>query len=123
MSGHRPIWQPFVQLSLAFALSGGFLVGGVLFAARSLGATVGAWWTTTAQAHGHIQLVGWAGLMVFGVGFHFLPRLRGVSLASPHLTRPVLALLVAGLLLRVLVQPALAAGPSEPIASTSWCLP
>ncbi len=106
----RPMWQPFVQLSLAFALSGGFLVGGALFAARSLGIPAGSWWTSAGQAHGHIQLIGWAGLMVFGVGFHFLPRLRGVPLASPHLTRPVLALLTIGLLLRVLIQPALAAG-------------
>jgi uncharacterized protein involved in response to NO len=111
----RPIWQPFVQLSLAFALSGGFLVGGALFAARSLGVPAGSWWTSAGQAHGHIQLFGWAGLMVFGVGFHFLPRLRGVSLASPHLTRPVLALLAIGLLLRVLIQPALAAGTGGPI--------
>ncbi len=114
-SSSRPIWQPFVQLSLAFALSGGFLVGGALFAARSLGVPAGSWWTSAGQAHGHIQLVGWAGLMVFGVGFHFLPRLRGVSLASPHLTRPVLALLTIGLLLRVLIQPAFAAGTGGPI--------
>ncbi len=111
----RPIWQPFVQLSLAFALSGGFLVGGALFAARSLGVPAGSWWTSAGQAHGHIQLFGWAGLMVFGVGFHFLPRLRGVSLASPHLTRPVLALLAIGLLLRVLIQPALATGADGPL--------
>lgn len=107
----RPIWQPFVQLSLAFALSGGFLVGGALFAARSLGVPPGSWWTSAAQAHGHVQLFGWAGLMVLGVGFHFLPRLRGVPLASPQLTRPILALLATGLLLRVLIQPALAASP------------
>lgn len=112
----RPIWQPFVQLSLFFALSGGFLVGGALFAARSLGVPAGTWWTSAAQAHGHIQLFGWAGLMVFGVGFHFLPRLRGVPLASPHLTRPILALLATGLLLRVLIQPALAANPNGSIA-------
>ena len=111
----RPIWQPFVQLSLAFALSGGFLVGGGLFAARSLGVPVGSWWTAAAQAHGHVQLFGWAGLMVFGVGFHFLPRLRGVPLANPNLTRPVLALLASGLLLRVLIQPVLAASSAEPV--------
>lgn len=117
-SSPRPIWQPFVQLSLAFALSGGFLVGGVLFAARSLGTPAGSWWNAAAQAHGHVQLIGWAGLMVFGVGFHFLPRLRGMPLASPNLTRPVLALLAGGLLLRVLIQPALAASATGSIHGT-----
>jgi uncharacterized protein involved in response to NO len=58
-----------------------------------------------AQAHGHVQLYGWAGLFIIGVALHFLPRLRGTPLAVPRLVPWILAALVTGLLLRALSQP------------------
>lgn len=111
MSRQQPaIWPPFFRASLALALTAGFALGGALFAAGALELPVGRWWVAAAQAHGHLQLFGWAGLLVFGVGFHFLPRLRGVPLAHPARARAVLWLLLAGLILRGVAQPALALG-------------
>jgi uncharacterized protein involved in response to NO len=98
-----------VWSAVALALSGGFGAGMLLGLALALGWPLGRWWLALAQAHGHVQLFGWAGLMVLGVGLHFLPRLRGAPLVRPGLTRPALALLVVGLSLRLVAQPLLAA--------------
>ncbi len=68
----------------------------------------------TAQAHGHTQLFGWVGLMVLGVGFYFLPRLRSARQLDPPLTSWVLWLLLGGIASRLLAQP-VAAG-----AQSSW---
>jgi uncharacterized protein involved in response to NO len=100
-------WQAFVWLAVILALTAGFGLGGALFAAPLLGVPTSAWWPSAAQAHAHVQLFGWGGLMVLGVGFHFLPRLRGRSLAHPERARLVLILLGAGLVLRAISQPLL----------------
>lgn len=105
------VWPPFVVASIAFALAGGFGLGGALFAARAVGLPLGSWWAAAGEAHGHVQLFGWAGLMVLGVGFHFLPRLRGRPLAHPEYARVALSLLVGGLMLRAVAQPWLAQAP------------
>ena len=103
------ISERFVVAAIGIALVAGFGLGAVLFATLALGLPVGVWWLAAAQAHGHIQLFGWAGLMVFGVGLHFLPRLRGAPLVGARLIPAVLSLLVAGLVIRMIAQPALAA--------------
>jgi len=69
---------------------------------------MGPWWLATIQAHGHLQLFGWGGLMVLGVGFFFLPRLRGAPLTAPNLLPWILGLLGSGLAMRAVVQPAFA---------------
>src|ERR671933_2296764 len=98
------VTPPFVWAATALAVVAGFGLGGALFAAL-LGPRPGLWWPAAAQAHGHVQLFGWAGLMVLGVGLHFLPRLRGAALAAPWLTRWVLALVAGGLVVRLVAQP------------------
>jgi uncharacterized protein involved in response to NO len=98
------LWRAFVWGAFLAALGPGFLAGAVLFAAPQLGVPVGPWWPAVTQAHGFAQLAGFAGLMVLGVAFQFLPRLRGAPLAAPGLVPWVLALSGGGLLLRVLGQ-------------------
>jgi uncharacterized protein involved in response to NO len=107
MPGQEEIWPPFVWAAVALALTAGLGLGGLLFAAPLLGVPVGAWWPAAAQVHAHVQLFGWAGLMVLGVGFHFLPRLRGRSLAHRERAPAVLWLMAGGLLLRIVAQPLL----------------
>lgn len=102
-----PAWWLFAGASLTAALTAGFALGGLLFLARALLWPTGIWWLASAQAHGHLQLFGWAGLMVLGVGFHFLPRLRGAPLVQPQRAQTVLGLLGTGLALRAVAQPAL----------------
>jgi uncharacterized protein involved in response to NO len=81
----------------------------VLTLTRAFHVPTGVWWLALAQAHGHLQLYGWAGLFVLGVALHFLPRLRGAGLAFPQALPWLLAALVAGIVFRGLSQPLLAA--------------
>ncbi len=88
---------------------GGFLFATVLTLSLALNVSIGPWWAGMAQAHGHLQLYGWAGLFVLGVALHFLPRLRGTPLALPRLVPWILGFQVTGLVLRAISQPLLAA--------------
>jgi uncharacterized protein involved in response to NO len=115
----RAIWVPYMRLAVGLALSAGFGFGALLFAAGALGLPIGAWWAATAQAHGHSQLFGWVGLPVCGIGWQFLPRLRGAPHADPRRTMLALGLLALGLLGRIVAQPALAAGVAT---ATVWRL-
>jgi hypothetical protein len=100
------VWAPFFWAAVALAVLPGFGLGGALFLFPT-----SAWWTAAARAHGEAQIFGWAGLMVLGVGFHFLPHLRGRALSHPEQTRSVLGLLVGGLVLRLITEPILNANP------------
>jgi uncharacterized protein involved in response to NO len=100
----RFITRPFIWLSLGIGLGAGFGIGTGALLAVALGLPVGAWWAAMAQAHGHAQVFGFAGLMVFGVGFLFLPRLRGAPLWGAQYVPWVLRLYAGGVLLRVAAQ-------------------
>ncbi len=108
MPSQRHVHEPFVFAALAIALSAGFGYATIIVAVLALKWKLGAWWIAMAQAHGHAQLFGWAGLFVLGVGLFFLPRLRGTTLARAELAPWALALLVAGIALRSICQPLLA---------------
>jgi uncharacterized protein involved in response to NO len=108
--------MPFFWAAVVLAVVAGFGLGGALYALPATGQPVGSWWSAAARAHGHVQLVGWAGVMVLGVGLHFLPRLRGRALARPEHARTVLSLLVAGLVLRSLTEPMLAVSGAGTLA-------
>jgi len=114
MQDKRPRQEPFARVApiLAAALllgaGGGFVLASILTLTRSLSVPLGPWWPAMAQAHGHLQLYGWAGLFLLGVSFHFLPRLRGTPLAMPRLLPWLLGTLVTALVLRMLCQPLLA---------------
>ncbi|MGI9060922.1 MAG: hypothetical protein ACR2H5_20340 [Ktedonobacteraceae bacterium] len=98
---------PILGAALLLGTGGGFVLASILTLSSAFHTPLGSWWLAVAQAHGHLQLYGWAGLFVLGVAFHFLPRLRGTPLAAAWLVPWFLATQVAGLLLRVLSQPLL----------------
>lgn len=100
---------PLLASALLIGAGGGFVLATVLTLTRAFRAPGGVWWVAVAQAHGHLQLYGWAGLFVLGVAFHFLPRLRGAGLAFPAAIPWLLAVLVAGIILRGASQPLLTA--------------
>ena len=99
---------PVLQIALLLGASAGFVLATMLTLSSAFAIPLGAWWTAVAQAHGHLQLYGWAGLFVLGVSLHFLPRLRGTPLMASWLVPWILAAQVMALLLRALSQPLLA---------------
>jgi uncharacterized protein involved in response to NO len=102
---------PLLRTALLMGACGGFVLATILTLTSSLSVPLGPWWTAVAQAHGHLQLYGWAGLFVLGVGFHFLPRLRGTPLAFASLLPWMLAFLTVSLILRAISQPLLSLYP------------
>ncbi len=103
---------PILKTSLLLGICGGFLLATVLTLTRIMPVTLGTWWTALAQAHGHLQLYGWAGLFVLGVALHFLPRLRGTPLVAARLIPSILVMMIASMILRAFCQPLLTATPS-----------
>lgn len=102
---------PGIFAALWLGVLGGFAMAATLTTTYALGLINGPWWPALAQAHGHLQLYGWAGLFALSVALHFIPRLRGEGLALQRYTPLVFAGLVAGLVLRGIAQPLAAASP------------
>lgn len=94
----------FIRAAFAAAFGGGFLLALLLPLANVLDWDWGTRWPALAQAHGHLQLLGWVALFIFGMAYRLVPRVSGASLQLPRLTLPSGALLVAGLLLRPFAQ-------------------
>lgn len=103
---------PGLKAALTLGVVGGFAMAATLTTTYALGLVNGPWWSALAQAHGHLQLYGWAGLFALGVAFHFVPRLRGEPLALQRFVPWIFGALVAGLVLRGIAQPLDAASPS-----------
>jgi uncharacterized protein involved in response to NO len=96
---------PLLSAALLLGTGGGIILATILTLTEALHVPLGPWWEALVQAHGHLQLYGWAGLFVLGVAMHFFPRLRGAPLAIPKLVPWLLGALVTGLLFRAFSQP------------------
>ncbi|MEK7380427.1 MAG: hypothetical protein AAB075_05400 [Gemmatimonadota bacterium] len=98
----------FLRLGLLYLLAG--LAVGVGMALRSD-------WIPLAPAYLHLLLVGWITQLIFGVAHWMFPRAnREQPRGRETLGWTILALLNAGLLLRVLVE------PFAPEAGGGWLL-
>jgi cbb3-type cytochrome oxidase subunit 1 len=84
----------FIAAALAYALLGGMLALGWL-------AFPAAWPPYALRAHAHLMLMGFLGMMIFGVGLHVLPRFTGRPLYSERMADAQFALVNAGLLAMV----------------------
>ena len=105
--GQEPFTRaaPVLSAALLMGAGGGFVLATVLTTTQATRTATGPWWSAVVQAHGHLQLYGWAGLFIVGVAIHFLPRLRGTPLRFPGAVPWVLGSLVTSLVLRGLCQP------------------
>ena len=65
---------------------------------------LGGGFASFMQVHGHIQLIGWVGLLIMGVSLYFLPRLSGIPIVKPQWPKWILALMTVGLMLRAIGQ-------------------
>src|SRR5579884_704213 len=98
---------PVFRAALLLGAGGGFLLACVLTVTSMSGIMLGSWWDALAQAHGDLQVFGWAGLFVVGVSLYFLPRLRGAPLLAVWPIYWIIGLEAGALCLRAIVQPLL----------------
>lgn len=105
----------YIWAALAIAIVVGFAIGAYLAFVIGYGFPLGEGFSSLIQTHGHLQLVGWAGLFIMGVSLHFLPRLASVPLPSPHRIDRILWLMALGLFLRALGQPMLPSLQGSPL--------
>ncbi len=85
----------FIAAALVYGLLGGLLALGWLAAPAALPALA-------PRAHAHLMLVGFVGMMIFGVALHMLPRFTGRPLFSERVADAQFWLANAGLLAMVL---------------------
>ena len=103
----------YIWVALATAILAGFAIGAHLAFVIGYDFPLGRGFYSFIQTHGHVQLVGWAGLFIIGISLHLIPRLASVPLSHPRWIPRILWLMAAGLLLRSIghsVLPYLAGG-------------
>lgn len=105
----RYIWAACIM-----ALGAGFAIAGHLAFILGLSFRPGPGFTSFVQTHGHVQLVGWAGLFIMGISLHVMPRLAGVPLAHPKWRGWILWLVTWGLGLRIVGHSLVAYMPHSP---------
>ncbi len=92
-------------VAVLLALLGGFSLGILAALARAQGWGLRGGLGAVIQAHGHVQLTGWAGLFIVGMAYRLVPRFVG---APPVRPLPFLAsclALAAGVAVRGIGQP------------------
>ena len=104
----------YVWAACIMALGAGFAIGGHLTFILGFSFRPGPGFTSFVQTHGHVQLVGWAGLLIMGISMHVMPRMAGVPLAQPQWRSWILWLVVWGLGLRIVGQSLVAYLPLSP---------
>jgi len=90
---------------LAAAISliiGGAAWGSVLLVRIALAGSFTGVSIHDVNAHAQAQIFGWMTLAVMGAGYRMFPRFWNAELAAPALVRPILWMMVAGLLLSIL---------------------
>lgn len=72
-----PLSKNFVRASLIYFFIAAIL-GTIMISMRSYPAQL-------LFTHVHLNLLGWMSMMIYGVGYHILPRFSGTPLAYPKL--------------------------------------
>ena len=72
-------YRPFIAASLLIGIFGGFALALVLSIDAAEGFSLGTRWFAVAQAHGHLQLIGFAGLFIAGMALRLAPRFAAIS--------------------------------------------
>ena len=97
---HAEFQVNYIWLALVVAIFGGFALAGHLGFVMGFDRPLGDGFASLIQIHGHLQLVGWAGLFIIGISLHFIPRLSSVPISQPQLIPRLLWLIGISLLLR-----------------------
>ncbi len=110
---HEP-YQYFLKASLLLAMTIGWLLGAIELSAiafHDASPSLAARLISPAlfQVHGQSQILGWVGLFIMGISYQVVPRQRRVAIHASTMAYVVLALMVAGIVLRAISQPLAAA--------------
>ena len=97
----------YVWMALAVTIFGGFALAGHLAFLIGFNQSLGDGFASYIQIHGHLQLIGWAGLFIIGISLHFIPRLSSVPISQPQWIPRLLWFIGIGLLLRFISHPIL----------------
>ena len=97
----------YVWMALAVTIFGGFALAGHLAFLIGFNQSLGDGFASHIQIHGHLQLIGWAGLFIIGISLHFIPRLSSVPISQPQWIPRLLWFIGIGLLLRFISHPIL----------------
>jgi hypothetical protein len=111
----EPPYRLFLSTALVLALVGGFSLALLLSLAGALEWDWGSRWPELVQAHGQIQLIGFAGLFIVGMALRMMPRFSGRPLGYRSATPAIAALIGGGIALRG-VAPLLGDGPVNDVA-------
>lgn len=99
----RTLFPTFVFTALTLAVTLGVSTGG--WAIWRMAFATGTVLASHLQLHAHVQLFGFAGLLILGVALHALPRILGVASPSRRVVFTVLLGVGGGALLRAIGQP------------------
>lgn len=97
---HAPFHIHFIGYALVLAILGGFGMGGHVVFVIAFNYPPSIYLGPMIQAHGHLQLLGWAGLFIMAVSSHMLPRLTNAKPPSKLILNSMLWCMVVGLLSR-----------------------
>ncbi len=111
---HASFDRRYIWVACAMALGAGFSIAGHLSFILGFSFSPGPGFTSFVQTHGHVQLVGWAGLLIIGISMHVMPRMAGVPLARPQWRSWILWFITWGLGLRVVGHALVAYVPHAP---------
>ncbi len=90
----------FIWWSLGIAIVAGFMLGAHIAMQIGFNMNLPRALDVWIQVHGHLQIIGWAGLFIMGVSLHFLPRMTGVPIQRKITLKFILYLTAIGLLTR-----------------------
>lgn len=96
------LYAPFIWGSFIIAVFGGFLLAAYLSLSMGSGWWSGAFLFEIIQLHGHLQLVGWMGMLLVGVSLYILPRLMSASVPLAKADSWIFTFLSTGIFVRIL---------------------
>src|SRR4051794_38797566 len=98
------VYGPAAAMSLGLGVFGGFAVGLYALGAPDFGWPVGRY-AALVQVHGQVQVLGFAGLLILGVGSLLLPAFWRARLANPGAVARGGGLVGLGLIAQLIGQP------------------
>jgi cbb3-type cytochrome oxidase subunit 1 len=87
----------FIAMSIIYLTAASLMGVGMLLSPELIG--------TLKFSHSHLMLIGWVTMMIYGVGYHILPRFAGKLLDNPLLCQVHFWMANVGLIGMVVVQP------------------